>query len=81
MWTGCSGILRVCCFSFLTKRLVLASLSHSWDLVGDKRSVLGRAMKVEIFQTCRPRTLEPSAPREPEMSRTCVGIGESGLEI
>jgi len=29
VWTGGSGILCVCCFSFLTKRLVLASLSHS----------------------------------------------------
>lgn len=28
--TGCSGILCVCCFSFLTKRLVLASLSVSF---------------------------------------------------
>lgn len=36
VWTGGSGILCVCCFSFLTKRLVLASVCLiPWDLVED----------------------------------------------
>lgn len=72
VWTGGSGIWCVCCFSFLTKRLVLASLSHSWDLVEDTRSGLGRAMEVQILHACRPRALCPSLPgslRGPELMR------------
>lgn len=41
----------------------------------------GRAMEVKILQTHRPRTPEPSVTREPKMSRTHVGDGESGVEI
>lgn len=42
--TGGSGVRHGRCFASLTKRLVLAHRSHSWDLVGD-RSVLGRALQ------------------------------------
>lgn len=77
---GGSGILRVCCFSFLTKRLVLASVCLVpgiwWEMRGQ-----GWVVEVKVLQACLPRILEPSAPREPEMSRPHVGIGESGPEI
>lgn len=53
VWTGGSGILCVCCFSFLTKRLVLASVCLiPWDLVEDIRLGLERAMEVKFLQAC-----------------------------
>lgn len=48
-----------------------------WEIQVSARKGYG----VKILQVCRPRTLEPSAPRAPKMSRTHVGIGESGPEI
>lgn len=53
MWTGGSGISCVCCFSFLTKRLVWASVCLiPWDLVEDIRLGLERAMEVKFLQAC-----------------------------
>lgn len=41
----------------------------------------GRTVELKILQTRRPRTPESSVTREPKMSRTHVGDGESGVEI
>lgn len=62
----------------------ISSLSHSLGSTGRYKfgaRETGKGLEVRILQTHRPRTPEPSVTREPKMSRTHVGDGESGVEI
>lgn len=57
---------------FLTKRLVLASLSHSLGYGGIYKTRAGEkpwgTMEVKFFPACRPRTFVPSVTTELKMS-------------
>lgn len=68
--TGGSGILRVCCFSFLTQRLALASVRppHSWDLVGDTRSGLRRSKPPRPAGRGHSSPQLPGSPRRPDLA-------------
>lgn len=88
-WSECGLLVLVFCVyaAFLSNQETGFGISIClipWDLLGDISLGLekqGRAVEVRILQTRRPRTPEPSVTREPKMSRTHVGDGESGVEI
>lgn len=75
--TGGSGVLRVCCFSFLTKRLVLASV----EFLGSGGRYKVRAGKVQVPPGLQAKDTRALSSQGAETSRPPVGIAESGPEI